>query len=90
MEATARPEPQITIGQLRQNPTEMIRNVREGEEYVLTDRGTPVARISPVDPQLWVSHDRAQRAFRHRVDPAWAGEVREQREESDMSDPFER
>ncbi|MDR0415844.1 MAG: type II toxin-antitoxin system prevent-host-death family antitoxin [Propionibacteriaceae bacterium] len=46
---TAQPidEPIITVGQLRQNPSQMIHDVRLGQSYVLTDRGVPTARIVP-------------------------------------------
>jgi prevent-host-death family protein len=41
----------ITIPQrqLRNQYAEVIREVRAGEVYLVTDRGQPVARISPVD-----------------------------------------
>ena len=43
----------ISIGQLRQNPTGMIRDVKHGATYTLTDRGQPVADIAPHRPARW-------------------------------------
>jgi antitoxin (DNA-binding transcriptional repressor) of toxin-antitoxin stability system len=37
----------ITVGQLRQNPSKMIHDVRMGRTYTLTDRGVPTAQIIP-------------------------------------------
>lgn len=83
-------EPTISVGHLRQNPTEMLRHVKEGAEYVLTDHGTPVARIVPLVRGPWVSEQRMREAFRTPLDPAWRRDLEEHRLETDMSDPFER
>ncbi len=44
----------ISVGQLRQNPTEMVHDVRLVETYTLTDRGVPVADIAPHRPSRWI------------------------------------
>ncbi|WP_091180433.1 type II toxin-antitoxin system Phd/YefM family antitoxin [Paramicrobacterium humi] len=88
MSLPARPEAHISLGQLRQNPTEMVRNVRDGDEYVLTDHGRPVARIVPIAPDPWVSRAAAMVAFRHPADSTWSSELNEERAASDLSDPF--
>lgn len=38
----------ITVGQLRQNPTEMLDAVEAGETYTVTRHGRPIARIEPM------------------------------------------
>ena len=88
MTPSARPEPHITLGQLRQNPTKMVRDVRDGDDYVLTDRGRPVARIIPFTSKGWVSAESAAAAFRHPVDAAWASDLAAYRSASDLRDPF--
>lgn len=48
-------EPAISIAQLRQNPTAMIRAVKAGLTYTLTDCGQPIASISPLRRPVWRS-----------------------------------
>lgn len=86
---TAHPEPTISVGRLRQNPTDMIRQVKEGAEYVLTDHGVPVARIVPHTRAAWVSTETMLEALRGPVDPTWAADLAELRASEDMKDPFE-
>ena len=38
----------VGIRELKQHLSRYLARVREGEEIVITDRGTPVARIAPV------------------------------------------
>lgn len=85
---TADPEPTISVGRLRQNPTDMIRRVKEGAEYVLTDHGTPVARIVPHSKAAWVSTETMLDALGSAVDPEWARDLEKLRGSVDMADPF--
>lgn len=84
----------ISIGQLRQNPTQMIRDVRAGEVYVLTDRGVPVADIAPHREQRWVSGVDAMAALNELAqefgpDPEWQRTIEEWRDTSPLRDPWE-
>lgn len=38
----------ITVGDLRRNSTEMLTDVQNGDEYVVTNHGREVARVVPV------------------------------------------
>lgn len=40
----------ITVGQLRQNPTQMLDEVEAGEVFVVTRHHREIARIVPRDP----------------------------------------
>ena len=80
----------ITVGKLRQNPTNELREVREGAEYVVTDRGVPIARLVPVAQELWISPQRAATIFEVDVDRAWGVELSEDRLEVEMDDPWAR
>lgn len=40
----------IGIRELRQNASEYVRRAEEGETIELTDRGRPVARLTPIPP----------------------------------------
>lgn len=43
---------EVAIKQLRDSLASYLRRVREGQALLITDRGTPVARLSPVDGSL--------------------------------------
>lgn len=40
---------EVGIRELRADLSRYLRRVREGEEIVVTDRGTPIARITPAN-----------------------------------------
>ena len=40
---------EVGIRELRADLSRYLKRVREGEEIVVTDRGTPIARITPAD-----------------------------------------
>lgn len=42
---------EVGIRELRLNLSKYVARVREGTEVVVTDRGEPVARMSPIDRQ---------------------------------------
>ena len=84
----------ISVGQLRQNPTQMIRDVRAGEVYVLTDRGVPVADIAPHRALRGVPSETAAAALRELArefgpDPAWVAHVEAFRDDFELRDPWE-
>lgn len=80
----------ISIGKLRQNPTEMLRSVREGERYTVTDRGTPVAEIGPVRRHRWVPASRFDDLLRALgADRQWADEIRDDRQAEGIRDPWQ-
>lgn len=80
----------ISIGELRKNPTPMIRQVKTGEVYTLTDHGEPVADIVPHHHDGWRPLSEAAAALRRLgVDPAWAAEFHAQRLELASENPWE-
>jgi len=81
-------EPTISIGQLRQNPTAMIRAVRQGAEYVLTDHGVPAARIIPFQRQAWVRFGDVRDVLREPADPEWIRVIDEMRDTAPLRDPW--
>lgn len=44
----------ISVGELRQNPTKMLRDVKAGATYVVTDHGEPVAEVTRRREPRWV------------------------------------
>jgi len=81
-------EPTISIGQLRQNPTAMIRAVRQGAQYVLTDHGVPTARIIPIQRHAWVRFEDARDVLQEPADPAWIRVIDEMRDSAPLRDPW--
>src|SRR6185312_10347462 len=44
----------ISVGELRQNPTRMLREVKAGATYTVTDHGEPIAEVVAVRGPRWV------------------------------------
>lgn len=81
----------ISVGQLRQNPTAMIRAVRAGEQWILTDRGVPVADIVPHRPPQWVPAEEVAELLRHLgPDPELLRQIEAQRAAEVAKDPWAR
>jgi prevent-host-death family protein len=78
----------ITVGQLRQNPTRMLDEVQEGETYVITSHGRAIADVVPHEDSGWVPADRVRSLLAVPGDGAWAAELRDQHQDSDLRDPW--
>ena len=79
----------ISIGQLRQNPTEMIRDVKQGATYTLTDRGQPVAVIAPHRPERWrIGGEVGAVLSQLGADPLWIQQARQLRADDELGDPW--
>lgn len=80
----------ISVGRLRQNPTDMLRDVRSGAVYTVTDHGRPVAEVSPIRHSRWIPAEDVDRVLRGLgADDAWADEITADRASVDMPDPWE-
>lgn len=81
----------ISIGELRQNPTRMLREVKAGATYTVTDHGEPVAEITARRQPRWVSSEEVDLLLRELgADDAWAREIAADRAEVDIADPWGR
>lgn len=79
----------ISIGQLRQNPTRMLRDVRSGARYTITDHGEPVASVTSIRTARWVPSEDVDALLRELgADAEWAREVDEARADENVSDPW--
>jgi prevent-host-death family protein len=81
-------ERSITVGQLRQNPTRMLNDVQDGETYTITNHGRPIADVVPHRESAWVPVDTVRELLAASGDPAWADELRGQRGDDDLRDPW--
>lgn len=80
----------ISIGELRQNPTGMLREVRAGATYTVTDHGEPIAEIASRRQPRWVPGDEIDSLLRELgADEAWAREIAIERAAVDVVDPWE-
>lgn len=81
----------ISVGELRQNPTRMLREVKAGASYTVTDHGEPVAEIVARAQQRWVPSGEIDGLLRELgADAAWAREITSDRAAVDATDPWER
>lgn len=79
----------ISVGQLRQNPTRMLREVQAGATYTVTDHGRSVAAVVPRSEPRWVPVEEVAELLRALGDDeAWGGEISEQRHAEHPSDPW--
>ncbi|WP_293697814.1 type II toxin-antitoxin system Phd/YefM family antitoxin [uncultured Agrococcus sp.] len=80
----------LPIGKLRQNPTDYLRAVTEGESFVITSHRRPVADLVPHRGAGGITGaelmDRLRKAHR---DTAWLDELRADREAETGADPWE-
>jgi prevent-host-death family protein len=77
----------VGLRELRQNASDLVRRVEEGEEIVITVAGRPGARLVPAAPRTWRRWDDVAELFAGPGDPAWSAD----REElaADIRDPWD-
>jgi prevent-host-death family protein len=78
----------VGLRELRQDASEIVRRVENGEQIDITVSGRLAARLVPATPKTWRRWDEVASVFAGPADPAWAGD----RELVDpaLADPWER
>ena len=79
----------IGVRELRQNASEVLREVEAGETVTVTVASRPVARIVPLFGDNWVSWERASLIFNSPTDAEWDAQRRAFGTE-EISDPWDR
>lgn len=80
----------ISVGELRQNPTRMLREVKAGASYTVTDHGEPIAEIVARRQPRWIPGDEIDCLLRELGgEDAWAGEIAAERAAVEVVDPWE-
>lgn len=80
----------ISIGELRQNPTRMLREVKAGATYTITDHGEPIAEIASRRSPRWIPSEDVDALLRELGgDVERAHEIAEARAMTDMADPWQ-
>jgi prevent-host-death family protein len=60
------------LRELRQNASDLIRQVEAGTTFAVTVSGRPVAELGPVRNRQWRRWADVQEIFRGPSDPSWA------------------
>ncbi len=61
----------IGLRELRQNASDLVRRVEEGEELLVTVSGRAAAILGPVTPSQWRTYDEVASIFSGPADPEW-------------------
>lgn len=64
----------VGLRELRQDASELVRQVEAGEEITITVSGRPSARLVPAHESPWRTWDQVADLFRDVVDTAWAAD----------------
>jgi prevent-host-death family protein len=78
----------VGLRELRQNASDLVRRVEQGEEITITVAGRPGARLVPAAPRAWRQWSDIAELFNGPADPDWAEDRNEIRH--DVSDPWAR
>ena len=72
--------------ELRNRVSEVLRRAEQGEEFVITIDGRPVAELGPHRRKRWVARDRLQNLIASPATPTLLDDLR--RLEGDLGSPF--
>jgi prevent-host-death family protein len=61
----------VGLRELRQDASDLVRRVEEGEEFTITVAGRPSARLVPAAPRAWRKWTDIAELFHGPSDPAW-------------------
>ena len=65
----------VGLRELRQEASDLVRQVQSGEEIEITVSGRPAARLIPAAPKRWQRWSDIAELFRGRSDPDWPRDV---------------
>ncbi|KLO32245.1 type II toxin-antitoxin system Phd/YefM family antitoxin [Mycobacterium haemophilum] len=61
----------VGLRELRQNASDLVRRVEDGEEITVTVAGRPGARLVPAASRIWRQWAELTELFAGPADPAW-------------------
>jgi prevent-host-death family protein len=76
----------VGLRELRQNASDLVRRVEEGEEITITVAGRPGARLVPAAPRTWRRWTDVAKLFAGPEDPTW--DVDREEIAHDLRDPW--
>lgn len=65
----------VGLRELRQEASELVRQVESGEEIEITVSGRPAARMIPAAPKRWQRWDHVVELFKGGADADWQSDV---------------
>jgi len=65
----------VGLRELRQDASDLVRQVESGEVIEITVSGRPAARMIPATPKRWQRWDHIAEVFSGRPDPGWRSDV---------------
>ena len=65
----------VGLRELRQQASDLVRRVEDGEEIEITVSGRPAARMVPAAPRRWQRWDSVAELFNGCHDPDWQRDV---------------
>ena len=77
----------VGLRELRQEASDLVRQVEGGEEIEITVSGRPAARMIPAAPKRWQRWDHIADLFSGRPDPDWQSDV--ELVEQSITNPWE-
>jgi len=77
----------VGLRELRQEASDLVRQVESGEEIEITVSGRPAARMIPAAPKRWQRWDNIAELFSGRPDPDWQSDV--ELVEQSITNPWE-
>lgn len=78
----------VGLRELRQDASELVRRVEQGEEIVITVAGRPTARLVPARPARWRRWSDFDELFRGPADADWDHD--RQLVDDELRDPWNR
>lgn len=80
----------VGLRELRQQASDLVRRVEDGEEILVTVAGRPAARLVPVGSKRWRSGREIELLLKTQTDEVWSDEHAERSELLDDSvvDPW--
>jgi prevent-host-death family protein len=78
----------VGLRELRQEASDLVRQVENGEEIEITVSGRPAARMIPPAPKRWQRWDHIADLFTGRADPNWTSDV--ELVDQSVANPWER
>jgi prevent-host-death family protein len=77
----------VGLRELRQEASELVRRVEQGEEFVITVAGRPSARLVPAKPARWRRWSDFDELFRGPADTEWVKD--RELVDDELRDPWE-
>jgi len=80
----------VGVRELKQNASQVLAQVENGESFIVTVQGREVGRIVPAVRSTWVPADQMMAVYDVPVDAGYWSDVSQARDESRQDDPWER